>query len=59
MQKNAKKADFDQRLECAAPKHWSKYTVLKSLALPGTHGVPLYPGLETAMYGVMLNSLLI
>ena len=24
--KNMKKADFDQRLECAAPKPWSKYT---------------------------------
>ena len=24
--KNAEKDDFDQRLECAAPKRWSKYT---------------------------------
>ena len=24
--KNPEKAYFDQRFECAAPKHWSKYT---------------------------------
>ena len=24
--KNVKNEDFDQLLECAAPKHWSKYT---------------------------------
>ena len=24
--KNNEKAYFNQRLECAAPKHWSKYT---------------------------------
>ena len=25
---NAFKGYFDQRLECAAPKHWSKYTTV-------------------------------
>ena len=25
--KNIERADFDQRLECAAPKHWSNYTI--------------------------------
>ena len=25
---NIKKGDFDNQLECAAPKRWSKYTTL-------------------------------
>ena len=29
--KNMEIGDFDQRLECAAPKHWSKYTTKTSL----------------------------
>ena len=28
--KNAEKDDFDQRLECAAPKRWSKYTTVRA-----------------------------
>ena len=27
VQKNVLKTEFDQRLECAAPKNWSKYTI--------------------------------
>ena len=33
LQKNAENDYFDQRLECAAPKRWSKYTTL-SLVFP-------------------------
>ena len=34
--KNAEKDDFDQRLECAAPKRWSKYTTATTAGLFGS-----------------------
>ena len=39
--KNAENDFFNQRLECAAPKRWSKYTTL--IFLIGIPGVLLYP----------------
>ena len=35
-QEKSEKADFDQRLECAAPKCWLKYTIQNQIP-----GVPI------------------
>ena len=44
--KNAENKDFDQRLECTAPKRWLKYT---------THEIPkIWPGIFILWYRFMI-----
>ena len=44
--KNVEKAEFDQRLECAAPKRWSKFITVGFGNEPPFYIEKISPGLQ-------------